>query len=94
MVAPVLPTAVPVMTIGRPMPGVQPIPVQPLPPVYVDATRGPPVPPAPAVLVSPEDVNQLRDMFPSIDADVIKTLLENERGNRDRVANMLLQMSE
>jgi toll-interacting protein len=76
------------MPIGRPLVGYHPVA---LPPVHVDRSQNAPLPPVP---VSEEDVNNLRDMFPSIDVDVIRTLLENERGNRDRVVNLLLQMSE
>lgn len=85
----VLPTVVPVIPIGRSLVGYHS--VQTLPPVHVDRSQNPPLPP---VAVSDEDVSILRDMFPSIDVDVIKTLLENEHGNRDRVVNLLLQMSE
>ena len=61
-----------------------------LPPVYVDRNQGPPAPP---VVISEEDINQLRDMFPSVDVEVIKTLLDNERGNKDRVINQLLSLT-
>jgi len=57
-----------------------------LPPVYAAPTP-------PPVEIKDEDVNQLRDMFPSVDTEVIRTLLETERGNKDRVINHLLQMS-
>lgn len=59
-----------------------------MPPVYVDQSRSPPVPPP-----SEEDINQLRDMFPSIDLEIIKAILENERGNKTRAINNLLAMS-
>lgn len=60
-----------------------------VPPVYVNRRQGPPVP---LPVIPEEDINQLRDMFPSVDVQVIKTLLENERGNKDRVINHLLAM--
>lgn len=91
VIGPVMPPAVPVMPIGRPLVGYHSVPSQTLPPVHVDRSQNAPVPP---VTISDDDVNHLRDMFPSIDVDVIRTLLENERGNRDRVVNLLLQMSE
>lgn len=61
-----------------------------LPPVYVNRSQGPPAPP---VVIPEEDVNQLRDMFPSVDVEVIKTLLDNERGNKDRVIDQLLSLT-
>jgi len=61
-----------------------------VPPVYVNRTQEPPAPP-PVILE--EDINHLRDMFPSVDVEVIKALLENERGNKDRVINQLLAMA-
>ena len=91
LIGSVLPAGVPMMPIGRPLVGYHPVPVQTLPPVHVDRSQNPPLPPA---VISDEDVSQLRDMFPSIEVDVIRTLLENERGNRDRAVNLLLQMSE
>lgn len=81
-------TIVPLTPIGRP---VVPITNANLGPVHVDRSQNPPLPP---VAIPDQDVSQLRDMFPSIDVDVIRTLLENERGNRDVVVNLLLQMSE
>lgn len=54
------------------------------------------VQPAPApqpVVISAEDVRQLQDMFPTLEVDVIKTILESERGNKDRAVNALLQMT-
>lgn len=80
---------VPVTPMTRPV--YHPLPVHTLPPVHVDRSQNPPLAP---VAISDQDVHQLRDMFPSIDVDVIRTLLENERGNRDQVVNLLLQMSE
>lgn len=61
-----------------------------VPPVYVNRSQGPPVPP---LVIPEEDINQIKDMFPSVDVEVIKTLFENERGNKDRVINDLLSMS-
>ena len=59
-----------------------------LPSVHVDQTRSPPT-----YLPTEEDINQLRDMFPSVDIEVIKAILETEGGNKTRAINGLLAMS-
>ncbi|RWS27686.1 toll-interacting protein B-like protein [Leptotrombidium deliense] len=45
------------------------------------------------VQVSDDDVKQLHEMFPSVDVDVIRTLLESNRGNKERSINALLQVT-
>jgi toll-interacting protein len=39
-----------------------------------------------------EDVKELTEMFPSIDAEVVKSVLEEKRGNKDAAANALMSM--
>ncbi|XP_077291407.1 toll-interacting protein-like isoform X2 [Arctopsyche grandis] len=96
----------PVVMVPNTMMGYAPMAVYPAP---APAPRpGVPVPgqlpPSPAVIANPEpppivtlteeELKQIQEMFPSIDKEVIKSVSEANRGNKDATVNSLLQMSE
>ncbi|CAG2115808.1 unnamed protein product [Medioppia subpectinata] len=66
-----------------------------LPQVYVQP--GPPPTAAQAlpqpIVISEEDVKLVSEMFPNVEIDVIKAIMETQRGNKDRTINSLLQMT-
>lgn len=58
--------------------------------VYTQPTAA--VPPIP--VLSESELKQIEEMFPNIDKEVIKTVFEANRGNKDGTINSLLQMSD
>ena len=43
--------------------------------------------------ISEEDIKQLQEMFPTIEREVVKSVLEAARGNTDQAVSNLLSMT-
>lgn len=66
----------------------QPLPMFVTPQPQVRPPDAIPVPP-----ITDDDVKQVKEVFPNIDDEVIRSVLEENRGNKQSAINALLQMS-
>ncbi|XP_037052389.1 toll-interacting protein-like [Bradysia coprophila] len=78
------PPAAPVVMVPN-VSGPMPIFIAPLQP------QAAPIPPQP---ISEEDMKQVQEMFPNIDSEVVKSVFEANRGNKNATINSLLQMTD
>lgn len=85
-----VPTVQPVVMVPN-VAGGQAVPifVTPQPQVRPPAVEEPPAQP-----ITDDDVKQVKEMFPNVDDEVIKSVLEVNRGNKQSTINSLLQMTE
>lgn len=87
----------PSYTYTAPVPMMMPM-YYPTPTVMGQAPGYPPqtMPPQPQQqqpAITAEDIQQVKDMFPNMEEEVVKSVLEANRGNKDSTINSLLAMS-
>lgn len=66
---------------------------QPMPTMVVHQSAEPASSLLPPPAIKAEDVKMLKEMFPKIEEETIKSVLQSERGNLDRAINNLLELN-
>nr|CAH7754632.1 unnamed protein product [Callosobruchus chinensis] len=79
--------AQPILVVPRTGGGAKPLGVYP---AATNQTGSPP----PMPVLSESELKQIEEMFPNIEKEVIKTVFEANRGNKESTINSLLQMAE
>ncbi|XP_019748827.1 toll-interacting protein [Hippocampus comes] len=75
--------------------GVGYVPIAGAAPVFNQQGGGGAAPPPPAAAACSEaDLKALQDMFPNLERDVVRSVLEAQQGDKDAAINSLLQMAE
>ncbi|XP_056640012.1 toll-interacting protein-like [Diorhabda carinulata] len=77
----------PVMVVPRTDGTIKPVAVYPVPAPETNVA-----PPAP--VLSESELKQIKEMFPNIENEVIKTVFEANRGDKESTINSLLQMAD
>lgn len=67
----------------------------PLPVLVAPQVQAQPPPQEPAAQpITEEDIKQMKEMFPDADEEVIKSVFEANRGNKQSTINSLLQLTD
>ncbi|KAF0291338.1 Toll-interacting protein [Amphibalanus amphitrite] len=93
MSVPAMPGQMPVMVAPQPYIGLMPtigVPVYSAPAVPTPQAQPPARPPP----VTPEDVAQLKEMFPAMDDEIIRSVLEQRGGDKGAATTSLLELTE
>lgn len=46
------------------------------------------------LLYTEDELNELHEMFPNVDKDVVRSILENNQGSKDATVTVLIEMNQ